>query len=179
MFTVVVLPAPLGPSSEKIVPAATLRSMPSSTTLSPNDLRSPAAVIPNWDELAVMLPPSVTVALVATAVPRVHAAGIIAVSSRFQGCSSRRPPGTTRRPPTRWVASGRVDRISTSYATRERVSGARDQAIGMAGRVAPGRPSRRLLPEDLELGRTDVVVLRGAVLAVRDVQWVVVLVALL
>ena len=40
---VVVLPAPLGPSREKIVPAGTFRSMPSSTTVSPNDLRSPAA----------------------------------------------------------------------------------------------------------------------------------------
>src|SRR6266851_2240424 len=41
----VVLPAPLGPSSEKIVPSATVRSMPSSTTLSPNDFRSPVAEI--------------------------------------------------------------------------------------------------------------------------------------
>src|SRR5207342_3459208 len=39
--TMVVFPAPLGPSSEKIVPSATVRSMPSSTTLSPNDFRSP------------------------------------------------------------------------------------------------------------------------------------------
>jgi hypothetical protein len=55
---VVVLPAPLGPSSEKIVPSGTSRSMPSSTTWSPNDLRNPAALIANWDELAGMLPPS-------------------------------------------------------------------------------------------------------------------------
>src|SRR5207244_473065 len=39
--TIVVLPAPLGPSSAKIVPAATSRSMPSSATWSPNDLRNP------------------------------------------------------------------------------------------------------------------------------------------
>ena len=36
----VVLPAPLGPSSAKTVPSATSRSMPSSTTCSPNDLRA-------------------------------------------------------------------------------------------------------------------------------------------
>jgi hypothetical protein len=37
--------APFGPSSEKIVPSATLRSMPSSTTLSPNAFRRPLASI--------------------------------------------------------------------------------------------------------------------------------------
>ena len=41
----VVFPAPLGPSSEKIAPSATLRSIPSSTTLSPNDFRSPVTEI--------------------------------------------------------------------------------------------------------------------------------------
>src|SRR4029450_3636150 len=43
--TMVVLPAPFGPSSAKIVPWATWRSMPSRTTLSPKDLRSPATAI--------------------------------------------------------------------------------------------------------------------------------------
>ena len=43
--TAVVFPAPLGPSRAKIVPSATSRSMPSSTTLSPKDLRSPVAAI--------------------------------------------------------------------------------------------------------------------------------------
>ena len=41
--TVVVLPAPLGPSSAKIDPSATFRSMPSSAVFSPNDLRRPVA----------------------------------------------------------------------------------------------------------------------------------------
>src|SRR5690242_20368354 len=44
-FTVVVLPAPLGPSMEKTDPAATSKSMPSSTTLSPYALRSPETAI--------------------------------------------------------------------------------------------------------------------------------------
>ena len=37
----VVFPAPLGPSSEKVVPSAISRSIPSRTVLSPKDLRSP------------------------------------------------------------------------------------------------------------------------------------------
>ena len=57
MFTTVVLPAPLGPSSAKIVPSATSRSMPSSTTCSPNDLRNPLAEIADAD--ALMAAPSV------------------------------------------------------------------------------------------------------------------------
>ncbi|MDF2739452.1 MAG: hypothetical protein K0S88_818, partial [Actinomycetia bacterium] len=45
----VVLPAPFGPSSEKTVPSGTSRSMPSSTSWSPNDLRSPVAAIAGED----------------------------------------------------------------------------------------------------------------------------------
>ena len=45
MRTTVVLPAPLGPSRAKTVASGTSRSMPSSTTLSPKDLRSPEAQI--------------------------------------------------------------------------------------------------------------------------------------
>ena len=45
----VVLPAPFGPSRAKIVPSATSRSMPSSTTLSPYDLRSPPTMIADRD----------------------------------------------------------------------------------------------------------------------------------
>ena len=45
MRTIVVLPAPLGPSSEKIVPSATVRSTWSSTRCSPNDLSTPRATI--------------------------------------------------------------------------------------------------------------------------------------
>src|SRR5215831_17258351 len=44
-FTVVVLPAPFGPTREKTVPAPTSRSMPSSTVLSPNAFRSPETAI--------------------------------------------------------------------------------------------------------------------------------------
>jgi hypothetical protein len=65
MCTVVVLPAPLGPSSAKIVPSGTSRSMPSSTTWSPNDLRSPAAAIAGRDGMAIR-PRLVAVALMAT-----------------------------------------------------------------------------------------------------------------
>jgi hypothetical protein len=43
--TIVVLPAPLGPSRAKIVPSATCRSIPSRTVLSPKDLRSPTVLI--------------------------------------------------------------------------------------------------------------------------------------
>jgi len=45
MWTVVVLPAPLGPSRAKMVPSGTIRSMPSSTTLSPKDFCSPVTAI--------------------------------------------------------------------------------------------------------------------------------------
>ena len=45
MWTVVVLPAPLGPSRAKMVPSWTTRSMPSSTTLSPKDFCSPVTAI--------------------------------------------------------------------------------------------------------------------------------------
>jgi hypothetical protein len=84
MWTVVVLPAPLGPSSAKIVPSATSRSMPSSTALSPNDLRSPVARIAGRVRVLVMVPRLVTVALVATAVPRMRPAGFSPVSPRLQ-----------------------------------------------------------------------------------------------
>src|SRR6266545_3951261 len=50
MLTAVVLPAPLGPSSEKTVPGATCRSTPSSTVCSPNDLRSPVTAIAGGSE---------------------------------------------------------------------------------------------------------------------------------
>src|SRR5215813_15175805 len=53
-FTVVVFPAPFGPSREKTVPAGTSRSMPSSTVLSPNAFRSPETAIAE----VVMRPPS-------------------------------------------------------------------------------------------------------------------------
>ena len=41
MRTVVVFPAPLGPSSASTVPAATSRSTPSSTVVDPYAFRSP------------------------------------------------------------------------------------------------------------------------------------------
>ena len=93
--TVVVLPAPLGPSSAKTVPSATSRSMPSSTTLSPNDLRSPVAAI----ALVMLLPFAITAAWTATITSRVHAAGFIAVSRRFRfaGSGARRSV-----PPENW-----------------------------------------------------------------------------
>src|SRR5215470_11845845 len=53
-FTVVVFPAPFGPSREKTVPAGTSRSMPSSTVLSPNAFRSPETAIAEF----LMRPPS-------------------------------------------------------------------------------------------------------------------------
>src|SRR5215472_14157188 len=45
MRTIVVLPAPLGPSREKMLPSATTRSTPSSTMCSPKDLRTAWALI--------------------------------------------------------------------------------------------------------------------------------------
>src|SRR4029450_9472285 len=83
MLTVVVLPAPLGPSSAKIVPSATVRSMPSSTTWPPKDLHSPVALIAGRDGMVVMLPRLVRVALLATTATRVRAASFGAVSRRF------------------------------------------------------------------------------------------------
>ena len=43
--TIVVLPAPFGPRSAKIVPSVTVRSTPSSTTVSPNDFRTPVTTM--------------------------------------------------------------------------------------------------------------------------------------
>src|SRR5580698_9351177 len=51
MRTIVVFPAPLGPSSEKIAPRATERSTSSSTVCSPNDFRTPPALIANTSRL--------------------------------------------------------------------------------------------------------------------------------
>src|SRR4051794_39130959 len=51
--TVVVLPDPFGPSRANVVPAGTSKSIPSSTTLSPNDLRSPETAM----ALGMPLPP--------------------------------------------------------------------------------------------------------------------------
>jgi transposase len=45
MRTIVVLPAPLGPSRAKMVPSATVRSTPPSTMCSPKDLRTAWALI--------------------------------------------------------------------------------------------------------------------------------------
>ena len=45
MRTVVVFPAPFGPSNEKTVPSLMSRSMPSSTSLSLNDFRNPRTAI--------------------------------------------------------------------------------------------------------------------------------------
>jgi hypothetical protein len=45
IWTMVVLPAPLGPSSANVVPSATSRSMPSSTTWSPYDSRRAVATM--------------------------------------------------------------------------------------------------------------------------------------
>ncbi len=45
IWTVVVLPAPFGPRREKTVPSGTARSMPSSTSVSPNDFRRPVTLI--------------------------------------------------------------------------------------------------------------------------------------
>src|SRR5215472_3787235 len=42
-FSAVVLPAPLGPISPSIRPSSTRKSMPSSATVVPNDLRRPRA----------------------------------------------------------------------------------------------------------------------------------------
>jgi len=53
-LTVVVFPAPFGPSREKTVPAGTSRSMPSRTILSPYAFRSPEAAMAEL----LMRPPS-------------------------------------------------------------------------------------------------------------------------
>ena len=54
IWTVVVFPAPLGPSSEKVVPSAISRSIPSRTVLSPKDLRSPVTFNADGDVVVVM-----------------------------------------------------------------------------------------------------------------------------
>ena len=59
MRTVVVLPAPFGPSSEKIVPSSMSRSMPSSTSLSLNDFRNPRTAIAEDGILMPFIPSKV------------------------------------------------------------------------------------------------------------------------
>ena len=54
MRTIVVLPAPLGPSSARIVPSSTARLTLSSTTWSPNDLRTSRATMPDAAVTLVM-----------------------------------------------------------------------------------------------------------------------------
>src|SRR2546429_588252 len=53
IFTTVVLPAPFGPGRAKIVPSVTVRSIPSSATWSPKDLRTARALIASADVLVV------------------------------------------------------------------------------------------------------------------------------
>jgi hypothetical protein len=88
MWMVVVLPAPLGPSRAKIVPSGTSRSMPSSTTCLPKDLRSPVAAIAARDPMVAILPRLVRVALVATITTSVRPAGFRAVSPWFQAAAA-------------------------------------------------------------------------------------------
>src|SRR5690348_3578935 len=54
MFTIVVLPAPLGPSRAKTVPEATVKSTPSRTILPSKDLRKPLATIAAGADALVM-----------------------------------------------------------------------------------------------------------------------------
>src|SRR5215475_951032 len=116
-----VLPAPLGPSGENVVPAPTSRSMPSRTAVSPNDLRSPVAVV----ALVMLLPFAITVARSAAITSRVHAAGFIAVSRRFHslarvlGDPYRTNSGTT--PSASSMACGRLTHMaSCPSACRQR-----------------------------------------------------------
>jgi hypothetical protein len=55
MLTVVVLPAPFGPSRAKIELAAMSRSRPSSTTVWPYALRKPRALIAGWRDMSGLL----------------------------------------------------------------------------------------------------------------------------
>src|SRR5690606_17238706 len=57
ILTIVVLPAPFGPSRAKTVPSATDRSMPSRTTFTPYALRNPRTAIAGWFEFAAMPTP--------------------------------------------------------------------------------------------------------------------------
>src|SRR5215469_5011404 len=92
MCTIVVLPAPLGPSSEKMVPSGTVRSMPSSTTLSPNDLRSPVTEMAGRVVIMVVtVTPSQALGRgtadqdVAVAGGRVHLGGLVGRPGAFRG----------------------------------------------------------------------------------------------
>src|SRR5262245_53616084 len=102
MCTVVVLPAPFGPSRPKIVPAGTCRSMPSRTTWSPNDLRSPAALIASPAALlGVVIVISFSSGLSAACWQRGERAGagiyggFSAVSGRAGGAETGLPAGRT------------------------------------------------------------------------------------
>ena len=53
--TIVVFPAPFGPSRAKMVPSSTVTPMPSSTTLSPKDFRKPVVLTAELKSGCVML----------------------------------------------------------------------------------------------------------------------------
>src|SRR4051812_32364500 len=81
IWTVVVLPAPFGPRSEKIVPRGTCRSMPSRTTLSPYVLRRPVASMAGVPVVPVA---PVAVGVVGFMAQSVPGGGFRAASRRFQ-----------------------------------------------------------------------------------------------
>src|SRR6266545_5684217 len=99
MRTIVVLPAPLGPRSARIVPSSTARLTLSSTKWSPNDLHTSWATIPVAADTLVM-----AFSLIAVwssrreARPR-HAAprGVLSTPAPRPATA---PPGSQRTPPT-------------------------------------------------------------------------------
>ena len=122
MRTIVVLPAPFGPSSAKIVPSSTVRLTSSSTTWSPKDLHTSRATI-------------------AGAACRRHRGSSLSVRGRRRGARPRRaaPPAAPSTPaPARAVCSTRKSAnaaISSSTARRSGGASAQD-----------ARPSRASSP---------------------------------
>src|SRR5215475_9963150 len=99
MCTIVVLPAPLGPSRAKMVPSATVRSTPSSATWSSKDLRTARALIAGADVLIVTGFLAFSGAVGCRGAHRRRAAPHGGPSSPSPALAAV-PPGSPRTPPT-------------------------------------------------------------------------------
>src|SRR5499427_1085588 len=99
MRTIVVLPAPLGPSRAKIAPSVTVRSTPSRATWSPKDLRTARALIASAEVLIVTGFLAFSGAVGCRGVHRRRAAPHGGLSSPSPAQAAV-PPGTPRMPPS-------------------------------------------------------------------------------
>src|SRR5215472_3611963 len=99
MCTIVVFPAPFGPSSAKMEPSATVRSTPSSTRCSPKDLQTAWALIAGLAGLIVTGLLAFSGVMGGRGAHQRHAATHGGPSSPSPSLAAA-PPGNLRTPPT-------------------------------------------------------------------------------